>query len=184
MQNQLIVEYQHNENSTKPVDLKNNGLCPGVKKLNIINNETNTDKEKVKRAMYMIPKEICQSTVDYTETILGESGVVIDRASGNDIMVSVKEITIQSVWTFTAIVKLKIEIPHINYTQIYTGEQGSGRPHNAVGYALHLAVMEFLNDPTFQKTIPAHADLRPGGCNYQGDCLPAYSIVHSSPGHR
>ena len=98
---------------------------------------------------YVIPKDFTNDIVKYIENRLRENNIKV--GSGSDIIVSLEEIKSQEgVWTFGSDSKLKINVPEINYTQIYIGESGSPLGDYAAAYAIHLAVENFFKDPVIQ----------------------------------
>ena len=141
---------------TAKINLAENGQCPTVTlPVNPVNFETRTDKYVVcgtcKPNQYLEPKEFIENTVQYLKKKLIESNLKVDEQSGKKILVSLEEATSSSgVWSVETNVKLKIELPEINYSKIYSGVEGGHYPNHAIAYALHLAIHKFLNDPVFQ----------------------------------
>ena len=147
------------ETGTQTIDLNENGQCPSV---TLIVNPENIETRKEKFLLgydgpwdhYLIPKEFIEMAVQYLEKKLIESNVKIDEQSGKKILVSLEDAkTNIGMWTIATTVKLKIALPEINYSNIYTGAEGSVNQLRATAFALDLSINEFLNDPVFQKYV-------------------------------
>jgi len=67
--------------------------------------------------------------------------------------VSIAEAKLELTHISRGSIKLKIEIPEINYSKVYEGSESSVFSQNAIAFSTHLAVMDFLQDPVFQKYI-------------------------------
>ena len=87
------------------------------------------------------------------EDKLRESNVQVDEKTGNEIHVSMEEVHAYGFATFGCDVKLKVTIPEIGYTGVYSGHEGGVGIMNVIGYATNLAIVEFLKDPEVQKYI-------------------------------
>lgn len=146
--------------NTEPINLAAEGKCPGTLPLNVINKESRTERyiiyDSMGRKFYIIPNEFTDYVVDYMEAKLRESNLTVDDAKGKEIHVSIEELSEKdaaagfSLWAW---VKLKITIPEIGYSQVYSGDDGSFNGYNAVAYAVHHAVQKFLEDETVQEYI-------------------------------
>ena len=153
----LTPEYLDKQVSTESIDLSMDGQCPDVT-LSVIpvNVETRTDKYRVYDTMvthYFRPKAFIDHAVDYMKKRMVQSNLVVDEQKGEKILVSLEEASSYGNWTLETNIKLKIEIPRIDYSQIYSGVEGSAYQQNASAYALHIAIMKFLKDPVFQKFV-------------------------------
>ncbi len=151
--------YLADRTGTTKINLAENGQCPNVTlPVNPVNIETREDKFVVGYAgmgvdHYLEPKEFIEKTVQYLEKKLIESNLKLDEQTGKKILVSLEDAKSSAEWTFETTVKLKIELPEINYSQIYSGTEGSAVQQNATAYALHLSIQEFLSDPVFQNYV-------------------------------
>ena len=82
--------------------------------------------------------------------------VAVDREKGRQILISLEDITAtdeKDGWSVRAITSIKVQIPEINYVQIYTGDQQSPLGDYAVAYAVGDIVQQFLHDPVFQRYV-------------------------------
>ena len=154
----MNAEYLNNSFQTKPINLAAAGQCPGTLALKVVNKETRKDRyiiyDSMGRKFYIIPDEFMQYVVKYMEEKLRESKLAVDEVGGKEIYVSIENMREENAaggWSLWAWAKLKITLPEINYTQIYSGNEGSGLGQNAVAYAVHFAVQNFLEDPVVQK---------------------------------
>ena len=159
MSDLMNTEYLNNSFQTKPIDLAEAGQCPGTLSLKVVNKETRKDMYMVYETgmkLYVIPDEFTQYVVKYMEDKLRESKLTVDNVAGKEIYVSIenmREKIAASGFSLLAQVNLKITIPEINYTQIYNGSEASGHGGNALAYAVHFAVQNFLEDPVVQKYV-------------------------------
>jgi hypothetical protein len=152
----LDVLYMHEKMGTKRIDLSQNAKCPGTKVLNAINVETRVDKQVLLEAQgefYIIPRTLADSVATYINKKFVESGLAVDKEKGRIINVSIAEGKLEATHICRGSIELKIEIPEINYSSVYEGIESSPDCSNALSYAIHLAVMDFLQDPVFQKYI-------------------------------
>lgn len=154
----LVTEDQNYSNETAPIDLTVDAQCPGARPIQIINKETRTEQyvygNNLGHEFYIIPEQFNEYIVKYMEENLVESGLTIDKETGREIHVAIEEVKeVTNAFNFWASIKLKITIPDIEYTKIYFGENGSGHAYKAVSYAIHLAVMKFIEDPIVQNYI-------------------------------
>ena len=151
------TEYLNSKTSVKPIDLQSAGRCPGARTLHVVNKESRTDKYtvySVAGTIYkIVPTEYVHLVAQYMENRLRESNVPVDKRTGNEIDVWMEEVHADGGWTFGCNVKLKISIPEIGYTNVYSGYEGSGVIMNAIGYATNLAIAEFFKDPVVVKYI-------------------------------
>jgi len=150
-------EYLNSQTSVEAIDLQQAGQCPGARSLYVVNKETRTDAYTVYSvagtSYTIIPSEYVGIVSRYMEDKLRESGVPVDEGTGKEIDVWMEEVHAEGAWSFGCTVKLKITIPEIGYTHVYSGYEGSGIIMNAVGYATNLAITEFLKDPVVEKYI-------------------------------
>ncbi len=155
--NKLNTKYLNEKLETGKIDLATNGMCPGTLPLMVVNVEKRDERYTIYDVMgsvwYIIPKGFTDHVVRYIEEKLVESKLTIDKESGKEIDVSIEEIKAEGEWTLEATSRLKIYIPEIDYTKIYSAVEGSGLGDYAVAYTIHMAVMKFLNDPVFQKYV-------------------------------
>ena len=154
----LDPNYLNVKTGTAKINLAENGQCLSVTlPVDPVNIETRTEKHMVYDLgggnQYLEPKEFIDKAVEYLQKKLIESNLKVDKQSGRKILVSFEDATSTGWWSFGTTVKLKIDLPEINYSQIYSGYEGSGLQHHATAYALHLAIIEFINDPIFQKYV-------------------------------
>lgn len=151
------TEYLNSQTSVQPVDLGSGGKCPGARALYLKNTESRTDTYTVYSmagtSNTIIPSEYISIVVDYMEEKLRESNVPVDTTSGKKIEVAMEEVRAEGAWTFGCDVRLKVTIPEIGYTQIYSGNEGSAIIMNAIGYATNLAIDDFLRDPVIRNYI-------------------------------
>lgn len=99
---------------------------------------------------YLRPKAFIDHVVEYMKKRMIQSNLVIDEQNGEKILASLEEASSYGNWTLETNVKLRIEIPEINFSQVYSGVEGSAYQQNASAYALHIAILKFLKDPAFQ----------------------------------
>ena len=153
----LTTEYLDKQVNTEAIDLSVDGQCPdGTLPVIPINVEKRKEKYRVYDTMvthYFRPNEFIDHVVEYMKKRMIQSNLVIDDQKGEKILVSLEEASSYGNWTLETNIKLKIEIPKINYSQIYSGVEGSAYQQNASAYALHIAIMKFLKDPVFQKFV-------------------------------
>ena len=153
----LDVTYMHEQIGTKRIELSQNGKCPGTKVLNAINLETRNERSILLGDSlgdwYIIPRTLTDSAVSYINKKFIESGLKIDKEKGSKINVSLADIKIEPTHICRSSTKLKIEISEINYSNVYEGIESSPNCSNAIAYAIHLAVMDFLQDPIFQRYV-------------------------------
>lgn len=157
----LDPKYLDEKTGTAKINLAENGQCPTVTlPVNPVNIETRTEEYVIYNMAgthhYFEPKEFIEYTVQYLKKKLIESNLKVDHQSGKKILVSLEEAKSNGSWTLETSIKLKIELPEINYSQIYSGVEGSAYQHNASAYALHLSIQKFLNDPVFQGYVKCH----------------------------
>ena len=153
----LDTEYLNEKLETGEIDLSTNGMCPGTLPLMVVNVEKRDKRYDIYDVMgtvwYIIPNGFTDHVIRYIEEKLVESKLTIDKESGKEIDVSIEEVKAEGDWTLEATSRLKIYIPEIDYTNIYSAVEGSGLGDYAVAYTVHIAVMKFLNDPVFQKYV-------------------------------
>ncbi|BBO90020.1 hypothetical protein [Desulfosarcina ovata] len=151
------TEYLNSQTSVKPIDLQTTGRCPGVRTLRVVNKESRTDIYTVYSvagtSYTIVPTEYVNLVARYIEDKLHESNVPVDKKNGKEIYVWMEEVHADGTWSFGCNVKLKIAIPEIDYTHVYSGYEGSGIIMNAIGYATNLAIVEFIKDPVVEKYI-------------------------------
>lgn len=158
--NRLDPQDLNDAYGTKPIDLSAEGKCPGTLPLKVINKEDRTEEyiiyDSMGRTFYIIPNQFADYVVRYMELKLQESKVTVDDTKGKEIYVSIEEIKEENAaggFSLWAWVKLKIAIPEINYSRVYSGEGGSAIGYNSVAYGVHHAVQEFLEDKVVQEYI-------------------------------
>ena len=143
---------------TKKFNLAEGGLCSNIT-LSVcpVNNELRHDKYVVgwdgPFIHYLEPKEFIAKAVEYLKIKLVESNLKIDKNSEEKIFVSLEEAISDIIWATETTIKLKIELPKINYSRIYVGTEEGTNQLDATSYALHLSIHEFLNDPVFQNYV-------------------------------
>lgn len=151
------TEYLNSQTCVKPIDLQSTGQCPGVRTLRVVNKESRTDSYTVYSvagtSYTIVPTEYVNLVTQYIEDKLHESNVPVDNKNGKEIHVWMEEVHAEGAWSFGCNVKLKMAIPEIDYTKVYSGYEGSGVIMNAIGYATNLAIVEFIKDPVVEKYI-------------------------------
>ncbi len=158
VRNELTTENMHYRLESKPTDLSTNGSCPGTIPLKIVNAEKNEQQRVILKQFghthYIMPKEFVNLAKDHLEARLIESKLQIDSSKGKEILLSFEDLEfIQHFATLEATVKLKVQIPELNYSQIYSGNENSGTGFLAIAYGVHLAMDKLLDDPVFQKYV-------------------------------
>ena len=152
------------EMETPPIDLAAKGQCPGTKPLQVVNAETRIGEYCINDTMgcrmHIIPKDFGKYVVEYMEEKFVESGLKVDPAATDTILVSIEEVkAIEHGFTFGSRSAIKVEIPAIDHAKTYKGKSGSGLAYHAVAYAVHMSVVELLNDPVFQKYVTCNENL-------------------------
>ncbi len=151
------TKYLNSQTNVMPVDLQSAGQCPGARTLFVVNKDSRTDIYTVYSvagtSYTIVPTEYVSLVARYIEDKLRESNVPVDKGTGKEIDVWMEEVHADGAWSFGCNVKLKISIPEIGYTHVYSGYEGSGIIMNAIGYATNLAIAEFLKDPVVEKYI-------------------------------
>jgi len=151
---QFDFENLHRELDTNPVNLAENGRCPGARKLHVVNEETSKEKVKIAVGAYLVPAGYADLASRYLTLKLEEGGVPIDATSGKEVRVSLGEIHREGKgYPFRFRVTLNLSIPEISYAKGYEGTGESTRAWKAVANGTHRAIMEFLNDPAVQAYI-------------------------------
>jgi hypothetical protein len=140
------------------VDLSLEAKCPETLTLNIINAETRQDNyivfDRGPIVWHIIPIEFIDDIVKYTTERLVDSNFKLDKDLGKKIYISLDEVKVEGAgFVAQGFVKLRIEIPEINFKRAYSGSDGSGVGDLAVAYAAHHAVAAFINDPDFQRYV-------------------------------
>lgn len=143
---------------TTKIDLGSDGRCPsGSLTVHPISNETRTEKYVIYSVAgsrhYFIPQKFIDKAVIYMKAKMAQSDLTVDEQNGEKILVSLEEAASNGAWALETNIKLKIELPAINYSQVYSGVEGSGMHHHASAYALHLAIIKFLNDQVFKNHL-------------------------------
>jgi len=150
----LDPEFVNSKLETRATDLSVDGECPGTKSLKIVNGETRGEKYSTGDfRFYIVPKELTDYIAKDIESTLIASNIKVSESIGNKIIVFFEEMKLTEGWSFGATCKIRINIPDINYTNIYVGESGSGVVNHAMAYAIHLAVESFLKDPVFKSYV-------------------------------
>jgi hypothetical protein len=150
-------EYLNYQTSVEPIDLQSAGQCPGARTLHVVNKDLRTEIYTVYSvggtSYTIVPSEYTNLVVRYMEDKFRESKVPVDEKTGKEIYVWMEEVHADGGWTFGCNVKLKITIPEIGYTNVYSGYEGGAIIMNAIGYATNLAIGEFIKDPVVAKYI-------------------------------
>jgi hypothetical protein len=154
----LVPDYLNSKTDIKEIDLSEDGQCPNsTLPVFPINIEERTEKYKIYDVLgvthYFEPKKLVEQVVEYTKLKLIESNLKVDEQHGKKILISLVDATSTGEWVFENTIRLKIEIPEINYRQVYAGVEGSGHTENATAYAINIAINKFLNDHIFQKYV-------------------------------
>lgn len=149
--------YLNDKTSVQPIDLSSGARCPGTKVLHVVSKELRTEPYtvySVSGTIYrLIPAEYTRIVSQYMEDKLRESNVIINEQTGREIEIWMEEVHADGFWTFGCNVKLKVNIPEIDYTKVYAGYEGGEFIDNVIGYATNLALVEFIKDPVVQKYI-------------------------------
>jgi hypothetical protein len=155
-----IVPYLKPDLIDSKLDSEKIGPCRGTKRpeptlaVNIVNAEKRLERYNIPSVRYyIIPTEFIHETAAYMRTKLEDMNVPTDEIIGRKILVSFEKADAYVDFTIIATIKIKIEIPEINHTRVYTGAEGSGIWQMANAYALHIAINKFLNDPVFRQYI-------------------------------
>lgn len=96
------------------------------------------------------------------EEKLLESKLNVDKVRGKKILVSMEGIKTENSkggWGLHAYAQFRIQIPEIDHTRVYSGDADSPMGDYAVAYAVGTAVMQFLNDPVFQKYVRCQGEI-------------------------
>lgn len=158
MDSLLDPEYLAGKTGTQDVNLAENGLCPSVTMpVYPVNIEERTEKYVIcviNGVEHIIePKRFVEQAVRYLKVRMEKSNLDVNNQTGKRILVSFEEAKTGSGWVDESNVRIKIEIPEIKYSHIYSGKESSFQVEHSTAYALHLALTEFLNDPVFKKYV-------------------------------
>lgn len=146
---------------SEELDLSQNGNCPGTLPLNVVNMETRVERYLINTThptgdWYITPKVFTGHVARYMEEKLVESKLKVDKVRGKKILVFMEGIKIKNSkggWGVHAYAQFRIQIPEIDHARVYSGDADSPMGDYAVAYAVGIAVMQFLNDPVFQKYV-------------------------------
>lgn len=84
----------------------------------------------------------------YFGDALREAKVRTASGGGTAVQVRVEELTMTTGWGAAAgSATFAVSVPQWNHTATYLGEEVSGNVVRGIAYAVHMAVLKFLNDP-------------------------------------
>lgn len=153
----LDLEFMNDKLGTTALDLSREGQCPGTRPLKLMNVTQDTEQYIVLRSVghkhYVIPQAFTEVIKGHVEAKLIESQLKIDATAGGVIHLSFEEAQVEGSMVPEATVRLRFEIPKLNYSQVYTGIEGSASGYHALAYGIHLAIDKFIKDPVFQKYV-------------------------------
>jgi len=159
----INTNYLNRKMDSKPIDLSRDAKCPTPMALRVKSVETRSDDyticESGGRTFYIVPSKLSETIAKYIEEKLVEGNANVSVNNGKEIQVSIQEVKEIDGGALCAIVKLKITIPEIKYTQIYSsndfssGDDCSAMGDNALAYAVYHAVQHFLEDAVVQHYI-------------------------------
>lgn len=158
MDSLLDPDYLAQKTSTRDVNLAESGQCQKVTiPVYPVNIEERTEKHIIciiNGVEHVIePKRFVEQAVGYLRIKLTNSNLEVNEQTGKRILVSFEGAKTGTGWVDESSVRLKIDIPEINHSHIYSGKESSFKVEHSTAYALHLAITEFLNDPVFQKYV-------------------------------
>jgi len=157
IQQLLNVNYMKYQLETERIDLSAGGNCPGTVPVKVVNAEKDARQhvffENAGHDHYLLPIEFMGLVKRYMEKVFAESKLTVDAQKGRSILVSFEDAQVEGWVVPEGTVKIKIEIPDINYVHTYTGIEGSGSAYHTVAYGVHLVVDQLIKDPVFQKFV-------------------------------
>ena len=159
----LDAAFLNAELETPPLDIGALGACPGTLPVRVTNAETRKEPYIVYDVggvrWRIVPDQFIDDVVRYAETLMAESGLTVDRGAGKLVSVSLEEAAVTGNLSLEASVTLRFDIPEIGVSRRYRGIEGSGLGDYAMAYGVHLAVVQFMDDPEFQKYITCRKSL-------------------------
>ncbi|MFN2302230.1 MAG: hypothetical protein ACK2TV_00730 [Anaerolineales bacterium] len=142
---------------TKSIDLSKEGRCPGTLALKVDSADTRMEPyvffTMIGHKHYVVPKEFMELIARHMADELIASNIEIDKKNGRQILVSLEQAKVEGTMVGEGCVTIKVEIPDIAFSKSYTGIEGSPNFYHALAYGAHLAVVELLKDPAFQKFV-------------------------------
>ncbi len=158
MDSLLDPSYLAGKTGTKDVNFATNGRCPGVTMpVYPVNIEERTEKHIIciiNGVEHVIePKRFVEQAVQYLKVKLMNSKLDVNEQIGKKIFVSFEDAKAGTGWVDASIVRLRIDIPEIKYSRLYSGKESSFKVEHSTAYALHLAITAFLNDPEFKQYV-------------------------------
>jgi len=153
----LTREFINSKLEPQKINLLSESKCSETIPINVINVETRKDQyiilDRGNLIMYILPIEFIDRVIEYTKERLIENHFIVTKDLGKKIYISLDEVKIEGSFSKEGIVKLRLQIPEINYLKAYSGKDGSASGELAVAYAAHHAITSFMNDPVFQKYV-------------------------------
>jgi hypothetical protein len=153
VQDLLTLDLMNEKLETEKIDLSGEGKCPGTRSFKVVNAEKKTDKLIFMRVVghkhYVIPKKFTYLIKKHLEAKFVESGLTIDETGGSVIRVSLEAAEVVGSMVPEATAALRFEIPEIDYDQTFTAVEGSASGFHALAYVIHMAIDQFIIDPTF-----------------------------------
>jgi hypothetical protein len=165
---QNIIEYLqpaelYESYRVKPVNLKGQSKCPTPPTVNIVNEETREDDyvylnyNEYKRTINR--RKLMNAVVEYLKDGFQKSNIIIDPNSSKIIKVSLSDAKASSAdatgWVWNADIKIKVDIPEINYSSIFEAKDRAhmGADMRAMAYASHVLSRQIIDDPLIQDYI-------------------------------
>jgi len=126
-------------------------------KINVLIDE-DLSINRLKNRLFL--KEITREEFDNKEKIMinliglhGQDKASIDTWKIKVIQISLEEAYASYSSPEPEIVKIKIQIPSMNFAKIYTGVSHDADFYKVIAEAAHLAIVGFIQDPVFQKFV-------------------------------
>lgn len=148
--------------NTRPVNLKELSKCAATDlSVNIVNGEKNNNDTNIVWGSVVgwsiNPRSMTDQIVSYMENSYKQCRVYPNKTSPKTISISIEKIEgfPNGAYKFTsnAMLKVKINVPEKNYTEIFTANQSTGDLYMAVVYSIHDITWQVINDPIIQDYI-------------------------------
>lgn len=151
---------------TEPVKLSQYSRCSSPTQINLVNAEKRIDDyymgDLQGSDIYMNPREMTKYTIEYMQDAFLRSGIKTNFSTGKRINVSIDEAKI--LWVFLgrgASMSLKINIPEIKYTKIYSVESWTGGTnfYRPIAYTIHENTWKMISDPNVKNYLLCRDDV-------------------------
>jgi hypothetical protein len=151
---ELYVSYE-----IKPANLKARSKCPSPPTVNIVTVETREDDyvffnpPGLERTVN--PKELTSAIVEYLNDGFRKSKIEVKHDSSKIIHIAFEDAkTLRGFWTVGGEIKMKVDIPETNYSEIYEAKDWVyGDLLKALAGAAHIVTRKIIDDPVIQDYI-------------------------------